>query len=68
MDNLAQKVGKNIRAARKAKGFSQEGLALLAKLDRSYVGRVERGEANITLELLYKLADVIGCDVASLLP
>ncbi|WP_441339066.1 helix-turn-helix domain-containing protein [Pseudoalteromonas sp. SR41-6] len=46
MKNLAIKVGKEIRKARKAKGFSQERLALNAKIDRSYMGRIERGEAN----------------------
>lgn len=68
MQNIAVLLGKNIRQARKEKGYSQEGLALHAKLDRSYVGRIERGEANITVELLYKLAAVIKCDAKSLLP
>ena len=43
MKNLAIKVGKEIRKAIKAKGFSQERLALNAKIDRSYMGRIERG-------------------------
>lgn len=68
MQQLAVLLGKNIRHARKKKGYSQEALALNAKLDRSYVGRIERGEANITVELLYKLAAVIKCDAKSLLP
>lgn len=68
MQRLAVLLGKNIRHARKEKGYSQEALALNAKLDRSYVGRIERGEANITVELLYKLAAVIKCDAKSLLP
>jgi transcriptional regulator with XRE-family HTH domain len=68
MQELAVLIGKNIRHARKEKGYSQESLALNAKLDRSYVGRIERGEANITVELLYKLAAVIKCDAKSLLP
>lgn len=68
MQELAVLLGENIRNARKEKGYSQESLALNAKLDRSYVGRIERGEANITVELLYKLAAVIKCDAKSLLP
>jgi transcriptional regulator with XRE-family HTH domain len=68
MDDLAKKVGANIRRTRKDKGYSQEGLALSAKLDRSYVGRIERGEANITLDILYQLARVMNCDAKNLLP
>ncbi len=68
MRNIAREVGSKIRLIRKEKGFSQEGLALRAKLDRSYMGRIERGEANITLEMLYQLADVLDCDAKDLLP
>jgi transcriptional regulator with XRE-family HTH domain len=68
MNNLAVKVGEKIRSVRKEKGFSQEGLALHAKLDRSYMGRIERGEANITLEMLYQLAKVLDCEAKELLP
>ena len=57
-----------VRTSRKSAGLSQEALALQAKVDRSYVGRIERGEANITIELLYQLADVIGVTPDSLLP
>lgn len=67
MKNLAIKVDKKIRKARKVKGFSQERLALNAKIDRSYMGRIERGEANITLDTLYQLAAAIECDPKSLL-
>ncbi|MDO6561633.1 MAG: helix-turn-helix domain-containing protein [Paraglaciecola chathamensis] len=68
MNNLAVKVGEKIRSVRKEKGFSQESLALHAKLDRSYMGRIERGEANITLEMLYQLAKVLDCEAKELLP
>ncbi|EFQ6415538.1 helix-turn-helix transcriptional regulator [Salmonella enterica] len=53
---------------RKALGISQEKLALLTEIDRSYVGRIERGEVNITLEKLYQFAEVLHCDVRELLP
>jgi len=43
-------------------------MALLAEIDRSYVGRIERGEVNITLEKAYQLAEVLGCDIRVLLP
>jgi transcriptional regulator with XRE-family HTH domain len=53
---------------RKNKSISQDKLALLADIDRSYIGRIERGEVNITLEKAYQLARVLGCDVRDLLP
>ena len=68
MDRLAKDLGKNIREARKAGGFSQAGFALLCKLDRSYMGRIERGEVNITVDKLYQIADCLGCAPSSLLP
>lgn len=48
--------------------YTQDKLALFAEIDRSYVGRIERGEVNITLEKLYELAETLGCDVRELLP
>lgn len=46
--------------------MSQEGLAHAAGLDRSYVGRIERGEHNLTFVALVRLARAMGCDVAAL--
>ncbi len=60
-------IGKNVRKARENKHLSQEKLALLADLDRSYVGGVERGERNISAINLKKVADALGLSVASLL-
>lgn len=68
MKDLAKKFGHNLRGARRDKGVSQDKLALLADIDRSYVGRIERGEVNITLEKAYQLAEVLECDVRELLP
>jgi transcriptional regulator with XRE-family HTH domain len=49
-------VGKRIREARTRQGLSQESLADLLDLDRAYVGRIERGEANIGLLNLLRIA------------
>jgi transcriptional regulator with XRE-family HTH domain len=68
MKDLAKKFGQNVRSIRKNKGISQDKLALLADIDRSYVGRIERGEVNITLEKAYQIAQVLGCDIRELLP
>lgn len=53
--------GRNLRSIRKSKGFSQERLAYDAGIDRSYLGKVERGEVNLTIERLYLLADCLQC-------
>ncbi|PSV30909.1 MULTISPECIES: helix-turn-helix domain-containing protein [Photobacterium] len=68
MKDLAKKFGSNLRNKRRDKGVSQDQLALQANIDRSYVGRIERGEVNITLEKAYQLAQVLECDVKELLP
>lgn len=49
-------LGNTIRAARLERGVSQEKLALIAEVDRSYVGRIERGDNNVALLTLLKIA------------
>lgn len=60
-------LGKAIRQARLEKGISQENLALLAEVDRSYVGRVERGDNNAAVLTLVKVAKALGTSVAKLM-
>jgi len=60
-------IGKAVRAVRKEQGFSQEALALATELDRSYVGGIERGEHNITILNLLRIAEVLGMSAADLL-
>lgn len=68
MGQLANALGKNIRAQRKAKGISQDALALACKIDRSYMGRIERGEVNLTVEKLFSIAEALQCQPGALLP
>jgi transcriptional regulator with XRE-family HTH domain len=68
MDRLAIELGNRIRKERKKCGLSQDLLALTCNLDRSYVGRIERGEVNVTIEKLYRIARTLGCEPAGLLP
>lgn len=68
MDKLAKALGERIRMQRKACRISQDALALACSLDRSYVGRIERGEVNITVEKLYRIAGELDCEPSSLLP
>lgn len=59
-------LGKRIRAQRKGLGLTQEELALLADVDRSYYGAVERGERNVTFTTLCRLCVALRCDVGTL--
>lgn len=61
------KIGRNIRAKRKALSLSQEELAFRAELDRTYVGSVERGERNIAVLNLVRIAGVLGVEPGYLL-
>lgn len=60
-------LGNAIRAARLAQGMSQEALAHESGLDRSYLGGIERGEHNITLVSIVKVADSLRMRAAELL-
>lgn len=66
--DLLSCLGSKIREARKSRGVSQEQLAHDADLDRAYLGRVERGEANISAINLARLACTLGVEVAALFP
>ncbi len=56
---ILNKVGNRIKYLRKAKWLSQEKLAERAGLHRTYVGAIERGERNITIENLEKIAEAL---------
>lgn len=58
--DVTQVFAENIRRLRLAKGISQEALADLAGLHRTYVGAVERGERNITLINANRIAEALG--------
>ncbi|WP_115668543.1 helix-turn-helix domain-containing protein [Ciceribacter selenitireducens] len=59
-------IGWNLRKLRVEQGLSQERLALEAGIDRSYVGRVERGEENVTIDTLEALSNVLQVPVGRL--
>jgi len=51
--------GEAVRALRVERGFAQEAFAAHAGMDRSYYGAIERGEFNVSLETILKLADAL---------
>jgi len=65
---LLRQFGALVRAKREAAGLSQEELGFRAGLHRTYVGSVERGERNITLANVYRLAKALGCSATELMP
>ncbi|KRG36221.1 helix-turn-helix domain-containing protein [Psychrobacter sp. P11G3] len=58
--------GKRIRDVRRSKGISQEVLAEIADIDRSYMGNIERGEKNVTLKKAYDICDALDIDIKDL--
>jgi transcriptional regulator with XRE-family HTH domain len=66
-DPVLVAIGAAIRAARRDVGLSQEALAADAGLDRSYLGGIERGEHNITVVNLIRIARALNCRGADLL-
>ena len=56
MSTLRKRLGRAVRRLRKAAGYSQEGFADLVGVHRTYMGAVERGEVNISLRNIEKIA------------
>lgn len=65
--DLQQIVGRNLRAYRLLRGLSQEAFAEVIDYHRTYMGGLERGERNLTLKSLERLAGRIGVDPRALL-
>lgn len=64
---LLKEFGRRVQAFREKMGISQEKLAECANVHRTYIGTVERGETNITLSNIYKIAEALEVDVKQLL-
>ena len=65
--NARELFAKRLRQIRLTKGLSQEALADLAGLHRTYVGSVERGERNVSIDNMERLAEALGVDIFELL-
>lgn len=59
--------GNKVRAVRKERGWSQEELADACELDRTYIGGIERGERNVSIMNIAKIAQALGVKASSLI-
>ncbi|WP_375431009.1 helix-turn-helix domain-containing protein [uncultured Friedmanniella sp.] len=65
--DLQRRVGQNLRAYRASRGLSQEAFAEVIGVHRTYMGGLERGERNLTLRSLERIAEAIGAEPANLI-
>ena len=65
--SLRSRFGRNVRAARLSRGWSQEGFADVCGLDRSYVGGVERGDRNVSIDNIERIAEALAMPATALL-
>ncbi|WP_438498112.1 helix-turn-helix domain-containing protein [Paenibacillus sp. IHBB 3054] len=66
MSRISESVGSQIRVLRQERGISQEKLALIAGVNTSYVGQIERGIRSPTIDMLDKIAQALEVDVVEL--
>ncbi|WP_394701360.1 helix-turn-helix domain-containing protein [uncultured Propionivibrio sp.] len=66
-DHDLVRLGQSVRAKRLALAMSQEALADSAEIDRSHMGKIERGERNVTILNIVRIARAIGCKPSELL-
>jgi transcriptional regulator with XRE-family HTH domain len=65
--NVVSVIAENVRRLRVKRSWSQEELADRCNLHRTYIGAIERGERNITVRTLFRIAEALGCDALQLL-
>lgn len=61
--NIKQKFGEKVKLLRLEKGWSQEKLALEAGIDRTYLPGIEKGERNVSITVVEKLAVALGVEI-----
>ncbi|MGM0836556.1 MAG: helix-turn-helix domain-containing protein [Bacillota bacterium] len=64
MSEILKMVGENIRYFRKNKGITQEELGEMSDIQYTYIGGIERGERNISLETLEKITNSLGISLS----
>lgn len=62
---IEERFGRRLKELRVQKGLSQETLALMAGLDRTYIPSIEKGERNVSIRVVEKLAKALGVPVTA---
>ncbi|MFN3152911.1 helix-turn-helix domain-containing protein [Bremerella sp.] len=65
--DILVRFGKRVRELRTERGYSQEAFADACELDRTYVGGIERGERNLALRNIERIAETLGISLAELM-
>lgn len=63
LNNRLKNIGNNIRQTRKDKQISQIDLAVMVGIDRAYLSEIENGHANLSINILYAIADALNTDI-----
>jgi len=66
MENIKVNFGKRVKQLRLSKGYSQEKLAEISNLDRTYILGIEAGKRNVSLEIINKLAKAFEIEIHKL--
>ncbi|WP_081948794.1 helix-turn-helix domain-containing protein [Litchfieldella xinjiangensis] len=66
MENILVKFGEEIRKLRTERGLTQEQLAELSNLDRTYISSVERGKRNISLKAIKSISDALNVPIMNI--
>jgi len=64
--NISEKIGKRIAELRKEKGLTQEQLAVKINMDRTFVGYLEKGDRNPSVETANKIARALGVKISEI--
>ena len=64
--DIRKRFGKRVKELRRAKGMSHEELAHLAGLDRTYISDIEKGESDISIEIIQKLSIAFKINISNL--
>jgi transcriptional regulator with XRE-family HTH domain len=64
--DIKKKFGEKVKFLRTERGWSQEKLALTADLDRTYVPGIEKGERNVSITVIEKIADAFKVEIIEL--
>jgi transcriptional regulator with XRE-family HTH domain len=65
-EDILVQLGRRVRELQKSQDYSQEGFAAACGIDRTYIGGIERGERNVAIRNLHRIARTLGISLADL--